>query len=95
MRNNGSTFDGDGATHHHSTANDEAIARAIVEAERSGHTNSQAQVSSSSFAATNCPGKHGLELYQASNSQRVTCNYCKRRIKKGDQVRSCVQCNEC
>lgn len=63
MHNNGSTFAGDGATHHHSTANDEAIARAIVEAERSGHTNSHTQASSSSFGVPNCPGKQILSVF--------------------------------
>ena len=80
-----------------STANDEAIARAIAESE--GHspqidaTNNNATAARTSTPVANCPGNHGLELFQASNSQAVTCNGCRKRLRGGDQVWSCVQCN--
>ena len=62
------------------TENDEAIARAIAEEDR------QAK-------APNCPGRHGLELFQASNMQRVSCNGCRNIVANGRKVWSCVQCN--
>ena len=66
---------------HEATANDEAIARAIADSE-----NSQSKTS-------DCPGRHGLELFQASNLQRVSCNSCRNRIANGRRVWSCVECN--
>lgn len=81
-----------------STANDEAIARAIAESE--AHSHSHVHESSSPSTAPphptsvpNCPGKHGLEHFQASNSQCVTCNGCHNRLGEGDKVWSCVRCN--
>ena len=59
---------------HEATANDEAIARAIADSE-----NSQSKTS-------DCPGRHGLELFQASNLQRVSCNSCRNRIANGRRV---------
>lgn len=79
------------------TNNDEAIARAIAESEGGLHSHSTTHHVQTSPRnnnnVPNCPLKHGLELFQASNSQRVTCNGCKQRVREGDQVWSCVQCN--
>mmetsp|Transcript_7052 Transcript_7052/g.16323 ORF Transcript_7052/g.16323 Transcript_7052/m.16323 type:complete len:248 (-) Transcript_7052:1205-1948(-) len=61
------------------TENDEAIARAIAEDRQS--------------KTSNCPGRHGLEPFQASNMQRVSCNGCSNTIANGRKVWSCVQCN--
>ena len=69
------------------TANDEAIARAIATAEGESR---DGVVHRSSF----CPGRHGgLQLFQASNLQRVTCNGCQQRIASGATTWSCVICN--
>jgi hypothetical protein len=69
-----------------STANDEAIARAIAESDEQlqAHTNNN---------VLNCTGKHGLQRFVASNSQRVTCNSCQKNVRAGGSVWSCVECN--
>lgn len=96
MKYNGYAFDDSIATKD-STSNDEAIARAIAESEGHSHPNTHNNVTASlPFSTTpklNCPGKHGLELFVASNSQRVSCNCCQKRLREGDRVWSCVQCN--
>ena len=69
-----------------STANDEAIARAIAESEEHSHAPTNNNV-------LNCPGKHGLQRFVASNSQRVSCNGCRKNVRPGGSVRSCVECN--
>lgn len=86
--------------YHDTTANDEAIARAIAESEGHTATPSPSSSSSSSTAAPhhgsnclNCPGRHGLELFQSSGYQRVSCNGCKKQILEGKTVWSCVECN--
>mmetsp|Transcript_11371 Transcript_11371/g.19725 ORF Transcript_11371/g.19725 Transcript_11371/m.19725 type:complete len:301 (-) Transcript_11371:1836-2738(-) len=80
----------------HSTANDEAIARAIAESEghsRSNTHNSIVTSPSSSTTRPNCPGRHGLELFTTSNYQRVKCNICGNNLQGGNKVWSCMQCN--
>jgi hypothetical protein len=67
------------------TANDEAIARAMAE--------SMASETRSTRSKANCPGGHGLELFQTSDVQRVTCNACNRHLEGGSRCWSCVQCN--
>ena len=69
-----------------STANDEAIARAIAESDEhlQAHTNNN---------VIDCPGKHGLQHFVASNSQRVSCNGCQNIVRAGGSVWSCVECN--
>lgn len=64
--------------------NDEAIARAIAESE--GH-------SIATNVVVSCPANHGLELFQASPAQRVTCDRCGRFLQAGESVWSCNQCN--
>ncbi|KAL9183561.1 hypothetical protein ACHAXT_004417 [Thalassiosira profunda] len=79
-----------------STANDEAIARAIAESEghlQTGDASPAPTAPPHIASAPNCPGNHGLELFQASKSQCVTCNGCRRRIEAGGKVWSCVRCN--
>lgn len=63
------------------TANDEAIARAMAE--------SMASETRTAY----CQGGHGLELFQTSNVQRVTCNACNRHLEGGSRCWSCVECN--
>lgn len=70
-----------------SISNDEAIARAIAESEQTSTHHS------SSSNVANCPGRHGLEQFSVSNSQRVTCNGCQMHLQGGEKVWSCVQCN--
>lgn len=72
------------------TYNDEAIARALAESE--GHIMVES-VAPPPSAVANCPLRHGLERYQSSAAQRITCNGCKRRLREGESVWSCVQCN--
>lgn len=67
------------------TANDEAIARAMAESERTRETNG-------SSTAT-CPGGHDLELFQTSHAQKVKCNICNRDLDGGSRCWSCVRCN--
>jgi hypothetical protein len=69
-----------------STANDEAITRAIAENDE----HSQARTNNN---VLNCPGKHGLQQFVALNSQRVSCNGCQKNVWPGGSVRSCVECN--
>lgn len=69
-----------------STANDEAIARAIAENDE----HSQARTNNNEL---NCPGKHGLQRFVSSNSQRVSCNVCHTNVRPGGSVWSCVECN--
>mmetsp|Transcript_3569 Transcript_3569/g.7885 ORF Transcript_3569/g.7885 Transcript_3569/m.7885 type:complete len:297 (+) Transcript_3569:140-1030(+) len=93
MRDNAFNNDAEG-----STENDAAIARAIAESEQHSHSHAHVTTSPSiapqhQTSTPNCPGKHGLELFQASNSQRVTCNGCREQIREGDPVWSCVECN--
>mmetsp|Transcript_4370 Transcript_4370/g.7781 ORF Transcript_4370/g.7781 Transcript_4370/m.7781 type:complete len:298 (-) Transcript_4370:53-946(-) len=76
-----------------STANDEAIARAIAESEGHSHSNTQNIVSSPPSTTLNCKGQHGLEVFVASDSQCATCNVCHTRLRGGNPVWSCVQCN--
>jgi len=87
MRNNTFNDDAEG-----STDNDAAIARAIADSEKHMHSHN-GHATSLPTAAPNCPGKHGFELFQASNSQRVTCNGCHTQIRGGDRVWSCLECN--
>lgn len=75
------------------TSDDEAIARAIAENEKHSHSNPHNIASSQSSTTLNCPGKHGLEIFVSSNSQRATCNCCRKRLREGDHVWSCVQCD--
>lgn len=95
MRNNAFNSDAEG-----STENDAAIARAIADSELHSHSHNAHNITTSPpiapqhhNSASNCPGKHGLELFQASNSQRVKCNGCQKQIRAGDRVWSCVECN--
>jgi len=39
----------------------------------------------------NCPGKHGLRTYNAPNDT-MSCDTCKKRLKKGDGMHGCKQC---
>jgi len=71
------------------TANDEAIARAIAESMTSETTTQQQH---QSYTA-NCPGGHGLELFQTSHVQKVKCNVCNRDLEGGSRCWSCLQCN--
>lgn len=76
------------------TDDDEAIARAIAESEGQSYATAIAPSSAlSSNAIANCPGMHGLELFQSSPVQRVTCNGCGRSLREGESVWSCSQCN--
>ena len=81
---------------HADISNDEAIARAIA---AEGDLNSNIEnppptaPPDNTSDPANCPGQHGLELFQASNSQRVSCNGCKKQIREGERVWSCVLCN--
>ena len=74
---------------------DEAIARAIAESE--GHVTTETIVRSepvsNSTANNNCPANHGLELFQTSPVQRVTCDKCHRSLIAGESVWSCNRCN--
>ena len=78
-----------------STSNDEAIARAIAESdERSPHAlMNNNNGNNSNVVLLNCPGRHGLQRYIASNSQRLSCNGCHKTIRPGGGVWSCVECN--
>jgi len=69
-----------------STANDAAIARAIAENDE----HSQARTNNN---VLNCPGKHGLQRFVSSSSQRVSCNVCRKNVRPGGSVWSCVECN--
>ena len=77
---------GDSAAGPDGTANDEAIARALAQAEppppRLG-----------ARSRRDCAGSHGLESFVAANAQRVTCDVCRRRVPAGQPVWSCVPCN--
>ncbi|KAL7522150.1 hypothetical protein ACHAWX_006843 [Stephanocyclus meneghinianus] len=75
------------------TDNDEAIARAIAESEYHLFTATSSPTSPQPNILADCPGHHGLQLYQASAAQRVTCNGCRKLLGEGDSVWSCVQCN--
>lgn len=75
------------------TANDEAIARAMAESMASETATQQQQNRSSTVSNGSCPGGHGLELFQSSDVQRVSCNACHRRLEGGSRCWSCVQCN--
>lgn len=77
------------------TANDEAIARALAESMASENTSLQPSAPPQQNITTraNCPGQHGLELFETSAALRVTCNACNRRLDGGSRCWSCVQCN--
>lgn len=78
-----------------STSNDEAIARAIAESDERERSLAQRNNNNNnnSYVLLSCPGKHGLQRYIASNSQRVSCNGCHKKIRPGGGVWSCVECN--
>eukprot|EP00804_Cyclotella_cryptica_P003062 CCRYP_006060-RB/>CCRYP_006060-RB protein AED:0.00 eAED:0.00 QI:215/-1/0/1/-1/1/1/266/275 len=75
------------------TDNDEAIARAIAESEYHSFPAVSSTTPPQSNIPADCPGHHGLQLYQASAAQRVRCNGCNKLLGEGDSVWSCVQCN--
>lgn len=76
------------------TANDEAIARALAESLASEMTTQQQPNDLTvNLTTAKCPGQHGLELFESSSAQRVTCNACNRRLQGGSRCWSCVQCN--
>jgi len=79
--------------HDDSTANDEAIARAMLETELSMTMNEFSSATRNQGNRADCPQHHGLELFQASPAQRVTCNGCQRNLRGGEKVWSCVRCN--
>ena len=80
-----------------STSNDEAIARAIAESDERERShaliNNNSNNTNSDVVLLNCPGRHGLQRYIASNSQRVSCNGCHKTIRPGGGVWSCVECD--
>lgn len=83
--------------HSNSTENDAAIARAIAESEMHSHSHTVVPLPPAApprqAGVPNCPGKHGLQRFQASNSQCVTCNECRKRLGQGDTAWSCIECN--
>jgi len=56
-------------------------------------TTTTTTTTTSSSGVLNCPGHHGLEIFEVSPSQRARCDACKRSIRSGEQLLSCVQCD--
>lgn len=75
------------------TANDAAIARALADGELHARSSALPHVPAPAPTQRDCPGRHGLELFAAANSQRVDCNACGTRLRNGQPVWSCVQCD--
>lgn len=75
------------------TDNDEAIARAIAEIDDHSYMTVHPSAPPQSTAFANCPGHHGLQLYETSAAQRVTCNQCRKSLTSGESVWSCATCN--
>eukprot|EP00957_Ditylum_brightwellii_P197187 15023366-Ditylum_brightwellii.AAC.1 len=60
---------------------------------RANPTTTTTTTTTSSSGVLNCPGHHGLEIFEVSPSQRARCDACKRSIRSGEQLLSCVQCD--
>jgi hypothetical protein len=91
-----------------STANDEAIARAIAEDDddslrRRRHDDDDENDGANDgddrrrrragAPRLDCPGRHGLMRYVASNAHRGTCDGCGGRLRDGSSMWSCEGCD--
>ncbi|KAL3781598.1 hypothetical protein HJC23_007118, partial [Cyclotella cryptica] len=65
------------------------IVRAIAEKEYHSFTTVSLTTPPQSNIPADCPGHHGLQLYQTSAAQQVRCNGCKKLLGEGDSVWSC------